>query len=70
MNLVGADVVEVAPAYDHAEITGVAGSHVAYELVTLMADNAVEGDRHGAPNGYAQQALGARIEELAKATRR
>jgi len=60
--------VEVAPAYDHAEITGVAGSHVAYELVTLMADNAVEGDRHGAPNGYAQQALGARIAELAQAT--
>lgn len=67
MNLVGADVVEVAPAYDHAEITGVAGSHVAYELVTLMADNAVEGDRHGAPNGYAQQALGARIQEVAQA---
>ena len=51
MNLVGADVVEVAPAYDHAEITGVAASHVAYELVTLMADNAVEGDRFGAGNG-------------------
>ena len=26
MNLVGADVVEVAPAYDHAEITGVAAA--------------------------------------------
>ncbi|MFP5314793.1 MAG: arginase family protein, partial [Actinomycetes bacterium] len=38
MNLVGADVVEVAPAYDHAEITGVAASHVAYDLVSLMAD--------------------------------
>ena len=58
MNLVGADVVEVAPAYDHAEITGVAASHVAYELVTLMADRAVEGDRFGAANGYAAQALG------------
>jgi acetolactate synthase-1/2/3 large subunit len=43
MNLVGADIVEVAPAYDHAEITGVAASHVAYELVTLMSDSAVEG---------------------------
>ncbi|MBE0010749.1 MULTISPECIES: agmatinase [unclassified Arthrobacter] len=40
MNLVGADVVEVAPAYDHAEITGVAASHVAYDLVSLMADQA------------------------------
>lgn len=37
MNLVGADVVEVAPAYDHADITGVAASHIAYELVSLMS---------------------------------
>jgi agmatinase len=35
--LVSADVVEVAPAYDHADITSVAASHVAYDLVTLMA---------------------------------
>jgi agmatinase len=31
---------------------------VAYELVTLMADRAVEGNRFGAANGYAAQALG------------
>jgi agmatinase len=37
-NIVGADVVEVSPAYDHAEITGVAASHVAYDLVTLMSE--------------------------------
>lgn len=37
LNLVGADVVEVAPAYDHADITSVAASHVAYDLVSLMA---------------------------------
>lgn len=35
-NLVGADVVEVAPAYDHAEITGIAASHVIYELLSAM----------------------------------
>jgi agmatinase len=35
--LVSADVVEVAPAYDHAELTTVAASHVAYELISLMA---------------------------------
>ena len=35
--IVGADIVEVAPAYDHAEITAVAAAHVAYELVTSMA---------------------------------
>ncbi|SDY05333.1 agmatinase [Modestobacter sp. DSM 44400] len=37
MRLVGADIVEVAPAYDHAEITGIAASHVAYELLSAMA---------------------------------
>jgi agmatinase len=36
-NLVGADIVEVAPAYDHAEITGVAAANVAYELLSLFA---------------------------------
>lgn len=36
-DLVGADVVEVSPAYDHAQVTGIAASHVVYELVTLMA---------------------------------
>ena len=38
LNIVGADVVEVSPAYDHAEITGIAASHVCYDLITLMAD--------------------------------
>jgi agmatinase len=37
LDVVGADVVEVAPAYDHAEITGVAAAHVAYDLVSLLA---------------------------------
>ena len=35
--VVGADVVEVSPAYDHAEITAIAAAHVLYDLVTLMA---------------------------------
>jgi len=35
--LVGADIVEVAPAYDHAEITSLAASHLAYELVSWYA---------------------------------
>ncbi|MGH3399756.1 MAG: agmatinase, partial [Streptosporangiaceae bacterium] len=29
--------VEVAPAYDHAQITGIAAAHVAYELLTARA---------------------------------
>ncbi|ALG11662.1 agmatinase [Kibdelosporangium phytohabitans] len=37
LNLVSADVVEVAPAYDHADITSIAASHVAYDLVSLLA---------------------------------
>lgn len=37
LNLVSCDVVEVAPAYDHAEITCIAASHVMYELISLMA---------------------------------
>ncbi|WP_207549315.1 arginase family protein, partial [Mycobacteroides chelonae] len=37
LNIIGADVVEVAPAYDHAEITGIAAAHVAYDLVSLLA---------------------------------
>lgn len=36
-NLVGADVVEVSPAYDHAQITGIAAAHVVYELISAMA---------------------------------
>jgi guanidinobutyrase / D-arginase len=37
LRLLAADVVEVAPAYDHAEITAMAASHVAYELLALLA---------------------------------
>ena len=40
LNVVGADIVEVAPAYDHAEITGIAAAHVAYELLSVLAINA------------------------------
>jgi agmatinase len=40
LNLVGADIVEVSPAYDHAEITGVVAAHVAYEFISLFARNA------------------------------
>lgn len=37
LTLVGGDVVEVAPAYDHAEITALAAATVVYDIVTLMA---------------------------------
>lgn len=57
-NIVGADVVEVAPAYDHAEITGVAASHVAYDLVTLMSElprSVVERSRNQEQSGKQQR---------------
>jgi agmatinase len=37
LNLVGGDVVEVSPSYDHAELTALAAAHVAYDLVSLLA---------------------------------
>lgn len=37
LDLAGADVVEVAPAYDHAELTALAAANVAYEFLGLFA---------------------------------
>jgi agmatinase len=37
LRIVGADVVEVAPAYDHAELTALVAANVAYELLGLFA---------------------------------
>jgi agmatinase len=37
LHVVGADVVEVAPAYDHAELTGLAAAGLVYELLALFA---------------------------------
>jgi agmatinase len=37
LDVVSADIVEVAPAYDHAEVTGIAASHVGYDLLSVMA---------------------------------
>jgi len=37
LNIIGADVVEVAPAYDVGEITALAGSHMAIEMICLFA---------------------------------
>jgi agmatinase len=39
LNLVGVDVVEVAPAYDHAQITGIAAAHVLYEALSTWVPN-------------------------------
>jgi len=37
LKIAGADLVEVSPPYDHAEITALAAAQVAYELLALLA---------------------------------
>ena len=37
LNLISADVVEVSPAYDHAELTSLAAATIVYELTNLFA---------------------------------
>lgn len=39
INLVGADVVEVAPPYDHAGVTALAAATIAYDLIALWGWN-------------------------------
>ena len=53
--VVGADLVEVAPAYDHAEITGLAAAQLGYELLSLWAADA---GGHSEPSGPAATGLG------------
>ena len=40
-DIVGADVVEVAPAYDHADVTSIAAAHVACDLLCLWRQRKV-----------------------------
>ncbi len=39
LNLVGMDLVEVAPSYDHAEITALAGATLGLEMLYVLAAN-------------------------------
>ena len=39
IKLAGADVVEVSPAYDHAEVTAIAAANIAYEILCLYPVN-------------------------------
>ncbi|NKG20879.1 agmatinase [Paeniglutamicibacter terrestris] len=36
LNIVGADVVEVAPAYDHADVTSLAAATLVFEMMALL----------------------------------
>lgn len=46
LNIVASDVVEVAPAYDHADITSLAAATVVFDMLALMANQEQE-NRHG-----------------------
>ena len=37
LDLVSADLVEVAPAYDHAEITSIAAATVIFDIIALLS---------------------------------
>ena len=37
LNLIGMDLVEVAPAYDHAEITAIAAASMAFDWMAVIA---------------------------------
>lgn len=48
LDLVGADVVEVAPAYDHADITAIAGATVLQHVLGLVAERRLIGSPQAA----------------------
>lgn len=39
LNIVGADVVEVAPAYDHADITSLAAATLVFEMMAILTSD-------------------------------
>jgi agmatinase len=41
--LVSADLVEVSPAYDHAEITAIAAATVIFDIIALLAKRVLDG---------------------------
>lgn len=42
LNLIGMDIVEVAPAYDQSQITALAAAHIACDLICLLAQCKIE----------------------------
>ena len=40
LNLVGMDLVEVSPPFDHAEITAIAAAHIAHDWICVLAERA------------------------------
>ena len=40
LNMVGFDLVEVSPAYDHADVTAMAAANIAHDWLAVMAKKA------------------------------
>ncbi|TFK37912.1 hypothetical protein BDQ12DRAFT_723667 [Crucibulum laeve] len=36
LNFVGADIVEIAPAYDHSDITGIAAANIVHDFLSML----------------------------------
>ncbi|MDN0077522.1 agmatinase [Crenobacter sp. SG2303] len=45
LNIVGMDVVEVAPSFDQSEITAIAAAHIACDMLCLMRNRKLAGKR-------------------------
>lgn len=60
--IVGMDVVEVAPPYDHADITALLGNRVVLEALSALARRSQD-DRNGTRWDPSQPLLGGRIPE-------
>lgn len=43
LDLVGMDIVEVSPPYDHSQITALAAAHIACDLICLLAKRKADG---------------------------
>lgn len=43
INLIGMDIVEVSPPYDHSQITALAAAHIACDLICLLAKRKADG---------------------------
>ena len=53
LNLIGMDIVEVAPAYDHAEITALAAATIGHDYLCLLAQK----------NGAQARIIGTKLDE-------
>ncbi|HLZ08629.1 MAG TPA: arginase family protein [Chloroflexota bacterium] len=37
LDIIGADLVEVAPSYDHGQITAILAANLVFEMLSIMA---------------------------------